>query len=67
MLVTRKHQRSVLFAPISIFWKKESGIGVIVVLNMWGVDYRYIINRISKSEAVKLLKNSNLSGKVGTL
>ena len=35
----------------------------VAILNICGVDYCYIINRISKSEAVVLLQNIDLSEK----
>ena len=38
----------------------------IAVLNIHGLDYRCIINRISESEAVNLLQNADLSEKSGT-
>ena len=36
----------------------------IAISNIYGVNYRCIINGISKSEAVNLLQNTNLSKKV---
>ena len=39
----------------------------ISILNNHGVDYRFIINRIRKSEAMGLLNNANLNEKSGTL
>ena len=36
------------------------------ILNICVVDYYCIINKISKSEAVNLLQNSDLRGKGGT-
>ena len=39
----------------------------IAVLNINGVDYRCVINVISKGEAVSLLQIVNLNGKSGTL
>ena len=39
----------------------------VAVLNVKGSDYHYIISRISKSEAVKLLQNTDLTEKSGTL
>ena len=39
----------------------------IVILNIHGVNYRCIINRISKTEAVGLLNNTNLNEKSGIL
>ena len=38
-----------------------------VILNIKGADYCCIINRISKSEVVNLLQNTDLSEKNGTL
>ena len=35
-------------------------IGSTAILNIHGVDYRCIINRINKSEATYLLENANL-------
>ena len=39
----------------------------ITVLNINGLDYRFIIVGIIKSEAINLLKNANLSDKSGSL
>ena len=39
----------------------------IAILNIKGCDYRCIINGISKSEAMKLLQNIDLTEKSGTL
>ena len=39
----------------------------IVILNIKGADYRCIISGISKSEAIHLQHNTNLSEKMGTL
>ena len=38
----------------------------IAILNINNSDYRCIIGRISKSEAVNLLKNADLTEKIGT-
>ena len=38
----------------------------IAILNTEGADYRRIISGISKSEAINLLQNTNLSEKMGT-
>ena len=38
-----------------------------VILNIKGSDYCCIITRISKSEAIKLLQNIDLTEKSGTL
>ena len=35
----------------------------IYILNIENADYRCIVNRISKSEAIKLLQNFNLTEK----
>ena len=35
----------------------------LVILNIHGIDYRWIMNRISKSEAVNLLQDADLSKK----
>ena len=37
----------------------------VAVLNIEGIAYHYIINGISKSEAINLLKDTNLTKKVG--
>ena len=39
----------------------------IAILNIYSVDYRCIINEVSKSEAVNLLKASDLSQKSGSV
>ena len=39
----------------------------IAILDIYSVDYRCIIAGISKSEAMKLLKNADLSEKIGRL
>ena len=39
----------------------------IAILNIKGSDYRCIISGISKSEAVKLVQNTDLAEKSGTL
>ena len=39
----------------------------IAILNMKGSDYRCIISRISKSEVIKHLQNTDLTKKRGTL
>ena len=39
----------------------------IAILNINGVYYRFIINIISKKEAVNLLRKVNLNKKIGTL
>ena len=39
----------------------------IAILNIHGADYRRIISRISKSEAINLMQNINLTEKSGTL
>ena len=39
----------------------------IAILNIHGADYRCIISRISKSEAINLMQNINLTEKSGTL
>ena len=63
MLIRQVHEKSVIFGTICIFWTKflsfnqMCAMGVmmnlndIAILNIHGVDYRCIINRISKSEA----------------
>ena len=42
-------------------------VNSIAILNVHGVDYRCIINEISKSEAINLFRNADLSEKGGTL
>ena len=39
----------------------------IAILNNVGVDYRCIIDGISKSEAINLMQNIDLTGKKGEL
>ena len=39
----------------------------IAILNIHGVDYRCIIIRINKREAVNLLQKADLKGKSGTV
>ena len=39
----------------------------VAILNIHGIDYRCIINGISKSEAINLIKNIDLSEKSKTL
>ena len=34
----------------------------IVILNIKGSDYRFIISLISKNEAITLMRNANLTG-----
>ena len=41
-------------------------IGSTAILNIHGVDYRCIINRINKSDATYLLENANLNEKSGS-
>ena len=38
----------------------------IVILNIKGADYRYVISRISKSEAINLMQNTYFTKKSGT-
>ena len=35
----------------------SNNLNGITILNIWGVDYHSIINRISKSEPINLSKN----------
>ena len=42
-------------------------INSIVILNIHGVDTRYIIVGITKSEAIHLLRNADFSEKHGSL
>ena len=39
----------------------------IAILNIRGVDYCCIINRISQNEAIKLLRNADLNKESGKL
>ena len=39
----------------------------IAILKIKNADYRWIISGISKSEAIKLLQNNDLTEKSGTL
>ena len=39
----------------------------IAILNIGGVDYRCIINKITTSEAIHLLQNADLTGKNGKI
>ena len=39
----------------------------IAILNIKGINYRFNITRINKSEAVNFLRNADLSEKGGTL
>ena len=39
----------------------------IAILNIKGSTYRYIVSLISKDEAIKLMQNSDLTGKSGAL
>ena len=41
-------------------------LNIITILNIDGVDYRCIIAGISKSEAINLLRNADLSEKSGS-
>ena len=45
----------------------STNIDHIAILNINSVDYRCIISGISKSKAVNLLQNTDLSQKSGTL
>ena len=42
-------------------------VGSTAILNIHGVDYRCIINRINKSDARYLLENADLNEKSGSL
>ena len=39
----------------------------IAILNIKGSNYRYTVSLISKDEAIKLMQNSDLTGKSGAL
>ena len=39
----------------------------IALLNIHGLDYRCIINKIGKIEAISILKNADLTEKIGAL
>ena len=45
-------------------WTLSSNIAI---LNIHGVDYRSIINKIGRSQAVNLLQNADLNKNNGTL
>ena len=71
MLIKQVHQKNVLFANIGIGCHDvlitSENLSENAILNILGVDYHCIINRISKSEAVDLLRIANLNEKSGTL
>ena len=67
------NQKSAIFVTIGIFQIKAliinqmSAIDTIAILNIKSVDYRYIISRISKCEAINLMQNIDLIKKSRTL
>ena len=56
---------SVLFVIIIIFLKKNSRFQPTVFVK--GNDYRSIFKHTSKDKAINIMKNSDLSKKVGSL
>lgn len=83
VLIRQINQNRVKFVTIGIFWKKSlcfnhsNGFHValmmsmnldhITILSINGLNYRCIINRISKSEAANSLQRADLNAKTGTL
>ena len=45
----------------------SANLNDIATLNICGIDYRCVINRISKNDAVKLLQHANLTDERGVL
>ena len=45
----------------------STNLNDIATLNICDIDYRCVINRISKSDAVKLLQHANLTDERGVL
>ena len=50
-----------------LYYDRIDVSGGIAILNIKSADYYYIISRISKSEAINLMRNINLTKKPGTL
>ena len=67
------NQKNAIFVTIGIFQIKAliinqmSAIDTTAILNIKSVDYRYIISRISKCEAINLMQNIDLIKKSRTL
>ena len=76
MLIRQVNQKSVIFVTIGIFLHKgfkfqphvmSKNLCDIAILNIHGTEYSCIISRISKSEAIKLMQNIDLTEKNRTL
>ena len=76
MLIRQVNQKSALFVTTGIFSIKSLSfnqmsvsmdLSDIAILNIHGANYCCIISRISKSEAINLLKKVDLTEKYGTL
>ena len=76
MLIRQVNQKSALFVTTGIFSIKglsfnqmsvSMDLSNIAILNIHGANYCCIISRISKSEAINLLKKVDLTEKYGTL
>ena len=76
MLIRQVNQKSALFVTAGIFSIKglsfnqmsvSMDLSDIAILNIHGANYCCIISRISKSEAINLLKKVDLTEKYGTL
>ena len=76
MLIKQVNQKSALFVTTGIFSIKglsfnqmsvSMDLSDIAILNIHGANYCCIISRISKSEAINLLKKVDLTEKYGTL
>ena len=80
VLIRQVHQKNVLFSTIGIKGFKfqldihnechdalimSMNLSGIAILNIQGVDYHCIINRISKGEDINLLQNADLNEKSG--
>ena len=57
--------KRVYYLPLMVFLSLN--LSNTVILNINGIDYCCIINRISKHDAVNLLQDSDLNGKSETL
>ena len=64
MLIKQVHQKSVIFYNLLMMPVNNSDTAILEIKN---TDYNCIITGISKSEAIKLLKNIHLTEKGGTL
>ena len=76
MLIRQVNQKSALFVTTGIFSIKglsfnqmsvSMDLSDTAILNIHGANYCCIISRISKSEAINLLKKVDLTEKYGTL